>query len=195
MSSTLLIVVFYGIIHLMDMNRIVDRTLLIGLGNPILGDDGVGWHVAQKVESQLLENDLLDEFQLEFMYLSLGGLSMMEQMVGYKDVLVIDSIVSGQNPIGTVYSFPLSRLPNLSSEHSTAIHDTSLQTALEVGRKIELILPDEVWVVAIEAERVYDFSEDLSPPISDAVPTAVDLVIEMLKVGERFEKLIQPGEK
>ena len=170
-----------------------DRTLVIGLGNPILGDDGVGWRIAQEVESQLAENGLLDDLRLEFKYLSLGGLSLMEQMVGYQDVLLVDSIVSGQNPIGTVYSFPLSRLPNLSSGHSTAIHDTSLQTALEVGRKIDLLLPEDVWVVAVEAEHVYDFTEDLSPPISGVVPIAANLVVEMLKKGKRLEKLIQPN--
>ena len=179
----------------MDENNNIDRTLVIGLGNPILGDDGVGWHIVQEVESQLAEKDLLDRLRLVFKYFSLGGLSLMEQMVGYRDVLVVDSIVSGQNPVGTVYSFPLSRLPNLSSGHSTAIHDTSLQTALEVGRKIDLTLPDDVWVVAVEAEHVYDFTEELSTPISDAVPTAVDLVVDILKSGERPEKLIPPTKK
>ena len=179
----------------MDEKNNIDHILVIGLGNPILGDDGVGWCVAQEVESQLAECGLLDELKLEFKYLSLGGLSLMEHMVGYKDVMVIDSIVSGQNPLGTVYSFPLSRLPNLSSGHSTAIHDTSLQTALEVGRKLDMLLPEDVWVVAVEAEYVYDFTEELSPPVSNAVPTAVELVIEMLKAGERQENLFQPEKK
>ncbi|MGD8458016.1 MAG: hydrogenase maturation protease [Anaerolineales bacterium] len=178
----------------MENNELTKRNIVIGLGNPILGDDGVGWRVVQEVESYLSEKDLVDEFGLEFKYLSLGGLSLMEQMVGYKDVLVVDSIVTGQNPIGSIYSLPLSRLPNLSSEHSTAIHDTSLQTALEVGRKIDLELPQDVWVVAVEAERVYDFSEDLSPQIADVVPIAVNLILEMLKIGERIEKLIHPEE-
>lgn len=177
----------------MNKSKAIDRTLVIGLGNPILGDDGVGWHVAQEVESHLIEKALIDTLQLDFKYLSLGGLSLMEHMVGYQDVLLIDSIVSGQNPIGTVYSFPLSRLPNLSSGHSTAAHDASLQTALEVGRTIELVLPEEVWVVAVEAEHVYDFSEELSPPITDAVPTAVELICEMLEKGDRPEKLIPPS--
>lgn len=172
-----------------------DRTLVIGLGNPILGDDGVGWRIAQEVESQLASMHLLEKLRLEFKYLSLGGLSLMENMVSYRDVLVVDSIVSGQNPVGTIYSFPLVRLPNLSSGHSTAIHDASLQTALEVGRKLDLTLPEDVWVVAVEAEHVYEFTEELSPPISEAVPAAVDLIIEMLKAGEKVEKLIRPNEK
>jgi hydrogenase maturation protease len=179
----------------MDENNMIDRTLVIGLGNPILGDDGVGWRIAQEVESHLAQNGLLDELRLEFKYLSLGGLSLMEQMVGYREVLVVDSIVSGQNPIGTLYSLPLSRLPNLSSGHSTAIHDTSLQTALEVGRKIDLLLPEDVWVVAIETEHVYDFTEDLSLSVSDVVPVAAGLIVEMLKAGDRIEKLIRPNEK
>jgi hydrogenase maturation protease len=179
----------------MDKNGFIDRTLVIGLGNPILGDDGVGWRVAQEVEARLAKKESLDELRLEFKYFSLGGLSLMEQMVGYRDVLVVDSIVSGQNPLGTVYSFPLSRLPNLSSGHSTAIHDTSLQTALEVGRKLGLTLPEDVWVVAVEAEHVYEFTEELTPPISEALPTAVDFVVELLEAGKRVEKLIRPNEK
>ena len=38
-------------------------TLLIGLGNPILGDDGVGWYVADKVRRQLLEDRRIGSYE------------------------------------------------------------------------------------------------------------------------------------
>jgi hydrogenase maturation protease len=173
---------------------IPDRTLVIGLGNPILGDDGVGWRVVQEVESRLTEKGSTKSPQLEFEYLSLGGLSLMERMVGYRDVLVVDSIVAGQNPMGTIYSLPLRGLPNFSSGHTTAVHDTSLQTALDVGRKLDLKLPEDVWVVAVEAQNVYDFSEDLSPPIKAAVNPAAELIVGMLEKGVREEKIITPAD-
>ncbi len=173
-------------------NIISEHTLVIGLGNPILGDDGVGWRVAQEVESQLAKRNSSKFSQIEFKYLSLGGLSLMEHMVGHKDVLVIDSIVSGQKPLGTIYSLPLSELPNFSSGHTTAAHDTSLQTALEVGRTIDLELPNDVWVVAVEAHNVYDFSEELSPPVKASVNPAAELIVEMLKKRVRKEKIITP---
>jgi len=170
-----------------------NRILIIGLGNPILGDDGVGWHVVQEVESRITEKNSTTFPHLEFKYLSLGGLSLMEHMVGYMDVMVIDSIVTGQNQLGAIISLPLSKLPNFSSGHTTAAHDTSLQTALEVGRKLDLKLPEDVWVVAVEAKNVYDFSEELSPKIKKAVHPAAELIVEMLEKGVRVEKLISPS--
>lgn len=166
-----------------------NTTLVIGLGNPILGDDGVGWKVAEQVEAELRQAGLLEKANVEFEYLSLGGLSLMERMEGYQDVLVVDSIMTGSKPNGTIYSLPLSRLPNLSAGHTTAIHDASLVTALEVGRQMGLELPDDVWVVAVEAEYVFDFTEELSPEIEAAVPKTVDLVKKILTTGIREEKI------
>lgn len=165
-----------------------NTTLIIGLGNPILGDDGVGWHVVEEVEKHLngLKND--PEREYEFEYLSLGGLSLMERMNGYQDVVVVDSITTGQRPYGSIYSLRLSSLPNLSAGHTTAAHDASLAEALEVGRKMGLQLPEDVWVVAVEAKIVYDFSEELSEPIAAAVPLATGVVMEVL-TSDREEKI------
>lgn len=163
-----------------------NKILVIGLGNPILGDDGVGWKVVEEVEAELKDRE-----DLKFDYLSLGGLLLMENMEGYEDVLIVDSIITGTKPNGTIFSLPLSRLPNLSAGHTTAIHDTSLVTALNIGRKMGMVLPedDDVWVVAVEAEYVYDFSEDLSEPVQAAVPQAVNVVLDVLRDNLREEKI------
>jgi len=153
------------------------KLLIIGLGNPILGDDGVGWAIAQQVAKNHAGNQ-----SIEVDCLSLGGLSLMERMTGYKRVILIDSIHTGQHPIGSVNSFPLSDMPDLSAGHTTAAHDTSLKTALNVGRSMNIPLPDDdnVQVVAIEAENVYDFSDELSPPVAAAIPQAVETVMKLL---------------
>jgi hydrogenase maturation protease len=165
-------------------------TLLIGLGNPILGDDGIGWRVVERAEVLLGERSQAeqDQHQIDVLYLSLGGLSLMEHMEGYHDVIVVDSILTKNHPNGTIYSLPLSKLPDFSSGHSTAIHDTSLATALEVGRKMRMELPEDVWVVAVEAEYVYDFSEELSPPVAAALPWAVETLMQVLSNDPREEK-------
>ena len=170
-----------------------ETILLIGLGNPILGDDGVGWRIVRNLEEALKSLDKSSSnLKVETEYLSLGGLSLMERMIGYQEVILVDSILTGMKPNGTIYSLPLSSLPNISTGHSTAIHDTSLATAMEVGRKMGLDLPEEVWVVAVEAENVYEFSEVLSPPVKAAVPGAVDLLLTILKNGNRAEKICTP---
>lgn len=166
------------------------EVLVIGLGNPILGDDGVGWRIVQKVEEALKEVGIFGfGHSVKFEYLSLGGLSLMEHMAGHTDVIVVDSVLTGGHLNGTIYCLPLGHLPNLSAGHTTAIHDTSLATALEVGRRMGMVLPSEVWVVAVEAENVYDFSEFLSEPVAAAVPVAADLVLDMLQKNIREEKV------
>jgi len=167
--------------------------LLIGLGNPILGDDGVGWQIVKNIEEIYVDSDAqLSGLDIVIDYLSLGGLSLMERMDGYNDVIVVDAIQTGVNPIGTIYSLPLSQLPNYSTGHSTAIHDTSLATALEVGRKMGMILPEDVWVFGIEAENVYEFSETLTPEIESVIPSTVKIIVESLSQGIRQEKIIPP---
>ncbi len=155
------------------------KILMIGLGNPILGDDGVGWVVAREVELRIHEAG----GSIEVDYLSLGGLSLMERLIGYEKVILIDSLTTGTHPQGAVIMFTLEDLVDLSSGHTTASHDTSLKTALVTGRQLGAVLPEDrdVHVVAIESQHVYDIEEGLTPPIAAAVPLAVKKVIDLLE--------------
>jgi hydrogenase maturation protease len=150
-------------------------TIVIGLGNPILGDDGVGWQVAERVSQQLSRRE-----GIEIDCLSIGGLSLMERLIGYDRALIIDAITTGDKPQGSVSAFNLSQLPNRALGHLCSSHDTTLQNALAVGRQMGAKLPSEIVLVAIEASQVYNFSETLSPAIASAVPKAVDCVISLL---------------
>jgi hydrogenase maturation protease len=154
--------------------------LIIGLGNPILGDDGVGWRVAEAVLSRLETEipGLAAEIEVDF--LSVGGLSLMERMVGYQKAILIDAIVTNQHPEGTVQYFPLAAIPNSAFGHLCSSHDTTLQNALEVGRRMGASLPEQIEVVGVEAREVFDFSEDLSPKVAQAVPQAADFILKLI---------------
>jgi hydrogenase maturation protease len=154
------------------------KTLVVGLGNPILGDDGAGWKVAEEVEQRLLKSPGTSEVSV--VCVSLGGLSLMERLIGYQHAIVIDAIGTGQHPIGTAYHFRLDDLYDPTSGHTTAAHDVSLMKAIEIGRSLGAEVPDRIDVVAIESPYVYDFSEDLTPPVAAAVSPAVELVMQLL---------------
>ena len=160
----------------------VKKILIIGLGNPILGDDGVGWRIVEELQKRLrFEEDT--QSSIDFDCASLGGLSLMERLTSYDRAILVDSIFTGQKPIGTVSRFVLSDLPDLTAGHSASAHDTSLRTALSVGRSMDIPLPEDedVLIVAIEARSIYDFSEKLSPPVEASVPVAVETVLELVK--------------
>jgi len=153
------------------------KTLVIGLGNPILGDDGVGWHVAEEIAKITV-----DRSNVEVDCVSLGGLSLMERLTGSRRVILIDAIFTGGAPIGTVSQITLGDLPDLTTGHSASVHDTSLHNALNIGRSMDIPLPEDqdVIIIAIEAENVYDFSQELSPAVAAAVPQTVKVVMDLL---------------
>ena len=150
------------------------KTIVIGLGNPILGDDGVGWCVAEKIKDQLPP-----EMQVDVDCLSLGGISLMEHLIGYERAILIDAFISEQEP-GSILVSNLKDLPNYSAFHITSAHDTSLQNAIKLGKSLGAKLPNDVTVVGISAKHAYDFSEELSQPVSNSVQKATKIVINML---------------
>ena len=162
------------------------KTLVVGLGNPILGDDGAGWKVAEEVQRQVQSDSAfrIPHSAFDVDCISLGGLSLMERLIGYQHAIVIDAIGTGQKPIGAVYHFRLDDLYDPTSGHTTAAHDVSLMTAIQIGRSLGAALPDRIDVVAIESPYVYGFSEELTPPVAAAVPQAVEMVLELIDLPE-----------
>ena len=157
------------------------KSIVIGLGNPILGDDGVGWKVAEEVQKQLtsLPFPKGEESQVDVEFLSLGGISLMEHLIGYERAILIDAIASDQEP-GSIITSKLNEMPDVSAFHITSIHDTSLQNALKLGEEMGADLPKQVTVVGIATGQVYDFGEELSQPVAGAISKAAQIVIELL---------------
>ena len=155
----------------------VAELLVVGLGNPILGDDGAGWAAAELLaQTGALPPGVAVE------NLSLGGLSLMERLVGLRSAVLIDAITTGQAPPGTVRSFPLASLEDRQEGHTRSAHDASLQTALQLGRRAGADLPDseDITVVSIEIEPCFEFSEQLSPAVAAAVPEAARAALQAI---------------
>jgi hydrogenase maturation protease len=151
------------------------KTLVVGLGNPILGDDGVGWQIA----SELKRDDKIPA-DVTIECAALGGISLMESLIGYDRAIIIDSIFTQQSPIGMVKLFKLDDISNPSVGHLSSAHDTSLQDALQMGHALGAHLPEDISIVTVEAEKVYDFSENLTPPVANAIPEAVGMIRRLL---------------
>ncbi len=157
------------------------RTLVVGLGNPILTDDGVGVKVAYEVERTLASVDREDVTVTEA---SVGGLRLMEMMIGYDRVILVDALTrcNGNLP-GKIHRMTLDDLRNISpTQHSACAHDTSLVTALDLGLQMGLPLPQEISIFAIEVENVIDFSEESTPAVAAVIPEVTEAVLAELGV-------------
>ena len=151
------------------------KTLVLGLGNPILTDDGVGVLVAEEVRARLPEDTSIDITEV-----SVGGLTLMESMIGYDRVILVDALqrLDGCCP-GKVHKMSLQDLELISpTQHSASPHDASLVTALETGHRMGLQLPQEITIFAIEVENVMDFNDRPTPAVAAAIPLVTNAVLD-----------------
>lgn len=150
------------------------KTLILGLGNPLLRDDSVGLRVVQELRLSLPADPSI-ELDEDFW----GGLRLMERMIGFDRVIIIDAIQSGAEP-GTIHLLSPGDIP---TQRSASAHDVNLPTALEFGRQAGAQLPseDQILLIAIEAGDVQTFDEELTPNVQEALPQAVETVTAALE--------------
>lgn len=149
-------------------------TLVVGLGNPILGDDGVGWHVIDELDRKYHGDASLQQA-------CVGGVSLMEIMVGYRRAIIVDAIIDPGATPGSVWCRPLAEVETRIASHLDSTHDAPLPAALEAGRAVGAELPADIEVVGIVIERGDVFGEVLSDVVEAAVPVAAAAVEEVLQ--------------
>jgi hydrogenase maturation protease len=146
-------------------------TLVLGMGNPILSDDGVGLLVAERL-SRLPLPDSVEVRQSE-----VAGLRLLELVRGFTRVIIIDALKSGREP-GEIVRYEASEFKG--GQRYGSAHSIGLDTVLELGRTLKFPMPEDVVVYAIEAGDVETFSEELSPEVAAAVEPAIKLILEDL---------------
>ncbi len=155
------------------------QTLVLGLGNPILTDDAVGIRVAEAVAAALGPERLGNMVTVDTA--GLGGLALMEQLLGYERAILIDALAIGNQTPGRLLRLSLADLAGLRpTAHSLSPHDTSLGVALELGRQMGLPLPDEITIYAITVSQVLDFGAEPTPAVAAVIPAATAAVLTEL---------------
>lgn len=149
------------------------KTLVLGLGNPILTDDGVGPLVARELEGKL------DQQGVTIMETSQAGLNLLDLLAGYDRAIIIDSIQTTGGKTGQIYQLESGALN--ATRHTASIHDTNLATALELGNKLGLALPRQIDIFAIEVADTSTFSEECTPKVREAIPACAEMIIRELK--------------
>jgi len=145
---------------------------LLGIGSPIVCDDGLGFRVVEEVRAMGLPDLDVDQQ-------SVSGLDLIEIMMDYKRVVVVDAIVTGRYPAGTV--MVLEPEDFKSALHGTNPHEVNIHMAIELGRRLSPErMPRDIRFVAMEVKDVWTVSDALTEDVERAVPLAVRTVLELL---------------
>jgi hydrogenase maturation protease len=145
------------------------HTLVLGMGNPILSDDGFGLVVVERLNEQPLPEGVSARAS------EVAGLRLLELMRGYDKVIIVDALCSGSRSPGDIARFSGDDFRG--GHRYSSAHSIGIRTVLELGERLGYEMPSEVVAYAVEAEDVETFGEQLSP----AVEAAVDEVIELVR--------------
>ena len=148
------------------------KTLVLGLGNLILSDDGVGIRVVHEVANQVRSP------QITVSDTNVAGLGLLDSIVGYDKVIIIDAIQTEKGQAGQIYRMGTDDFSQ--TKHFSSPHQINLATALELGKMLNLAMPKEITVLAVEAEDITSFSEECTPKVEKAIPEVVKMVLENL---------------
>ena len=147
------------------------RTLVIGVGNLLRTDDGVGIHLINRLSKLHPEIDTFDA--------AMGSIEILEAMKGYERVVIVDSIETGDEP-GTIYRVNLAigeKPPVINYSHGTDI-----LTILELGRQLYGDgMPRDIALIAIEAEDTITISDKLTRRVQEAIDDVLQNILEYAK--------------
>lgn len=149
-----------------------ETTLIIGIGNPILGDDGCGIFVVRMIKEFLKD---YPELHVDVEEASGTALELIEKMEGYGRVILIDSIKTGNGDLGEIYRLNLDDLNRI--ENPLNLHLLDLKTAMNLGRKLGFDLPESISIYAIEILNNNTFGEVLTPKVREVLPDLIDQVL------------------
>ncbi|HXZ94317.1 MAG TPA: hypothetical protein VEG28_00170, partial [Dehalococcoidia bacterium] len=65
-------------------------------------------------------------------------------------------------------------------KHLSSPHQINLATALELGKMLDLAMPQKITVFAVEAKDVANFSEKCTPEVEQSIPEVVKMVLQEL---------------
>jgi hydrogenase maturation protease len=149
----------------------MSRSLVLGLGNPILGDDSIGFRLAE-----LLSDRLSGTPDIEFLPTSLAGVRLLDEIPGFDRLIVIDSMTTGRFEPGTMTRMGLEDLPGCSAAR-LSVHHVPFPDLLEIGRAGGLRMPEQISVYAIEIEFPQEAGVELSAGLETRVEEYAEEII------------------
>jgi len=151
------------------------KTLVLGLGNDILSDDAVGLILARRLAKELSGIDGVEVRETMEM-----GLALLDFLVGYDAVLILDAIQTGQVPPGTLHEVDPQGLGALTGRTP---HFVGVGETLALGRQLGLRMPDQVTVLAVEVEDPFTLGTQMTPAVDDAVPRVMERALAVIREG------------
>ena len=150
-----------------------NKVLLLGIGNPLLTDDGIGIVAAREISEMRLSGVDVEEA-------TASGIEVMEMMLGYEKVVVVDAIMWPDHEPGEVLRLDEKDFSH--TVHGSSPHGVNISTAIALGRQTAPEeMPKEIVFLAMQAEDISTFSEKRTPRVEKSLPAFIRAVVNEIR--------------
>jgi hydrogenase maturation protease len=146
---------------------------VLGIGNILVGDDGLGPRVLEELEKREIPANV------ELIDAGVGGMAILSWIEDADKIIIIDSVQTGNEPVGTVYRFTDKEMPP-SDMFMLSLHDLNLVDTINIGRVVQK-MPEEIIIYGVEVIRLTEFTREMSPEVEAAISEVADLVMEEIR--------------
>ena len=147
--------------------------LILGVGNEYVADDGAGIAACRHVRARI------NDGRLAFRESTTGGLDLLAFLSQGRSAIVLDAIDDRTLSPGTVICCRLRPFSRQSPRWS--LHTMSLSQVLDFGRKLQMRVPKDVWLVGVQIEDAGTFGAPLTPEVARGVRRAAETAFELLR--------------
>jgi hydrogenase maturation protease len=151
--------------------------IILGMGNKFFGDDGVGIIIAEKLKELLIG---IPEINIE--ETNWGGFRIIDLLSGYKTAIIIDALRTGKEPAGFIHKIDYKDL--IHSVRMVSFHDVNFATAVEFAREINIPMPEDISIYAVEINEADYFSEELTKEVYMAVDVCIQKILS--EINEQY---------
>jgi len=152
------------------------KTLILGLGNTILTDDGVGIYVVRRIRELLQAAD--HESQVTIQEASVGGFNFIDLLTGYDHAIIIDAIHTKNGNPGEFYELDMRALKP--SVRISSLHGIDLATACQMAKGMDIPFPEDIRIFVMEVEDEFTFGEACTPKVAANIDGLALAVTECL---------------
>lgn len=146
------------------------KILVLGLGNELISDDGVGILAARALKEKL-------EGKADVVESSLHGVALMDLFVGYDRTVVIDAIQTGEHAPGTILKLGPDDFRPVTAPSP---HYSGLPEVLALAERLELDFPKDIVILAMEVADTRTFREELTERVREALPELIRRAEELV---------------
>jgi hydrogenase maturation protease len=146
------------------------RTLVLGMGNTLMRDDGVGIHAVRAFRTQCgasCAHVAVEET-------AVAGPGLTTLLSGYKEAIIVDALLTRDSRPGAIHVLDLADLDH--TRNTVSPHSMNLATAVELGRRCELPMPHRIRIVAVEIADAVNVGETCTPAVQEAISKVVDIL-------------------